>query len=225
MRHLPTAALIISLAAPALAEECRLALVLAMDVSRSVSATDFGITRAGLAAALMDPEVRRAALAGAPVALSVFDWQEPGQTRIVLPWRLIATEADLDQAAAEVAAWTRPPLTGLTALGEALLFARDWLGAAPPCDAQVIDVAGDGRANAGLSVARVYAGTDFGAITVNGLAIGEHETGFARYLAEEVIRGPGAFVEEAPRHSDFPAAMRRKLIREMGVQMVGEAPP
>jgi hypothetical protein len=221
-------ALLLALALdPALASRpaaaCRLALVLAMDVSRSVSPTDFRISRDGLVAALRDPEVRRAFLAGGPVALSVFDWDEPGLQRIVVPWRTIAGAADLDAAAAEAAGWQRPPRVGLTATGDALLFARDWLAAAPVCDAQVIDLATDGHSNAGPPVQQVYLRHDFGAIGVNALAIGEHETGLVPYLAGEVIRGPGAFVELAPRHTDVPRAMRRKLIRELSVPLFGGA--
>ena len=39
----------------------------------------------------------------------------------------------------------------------------------------VIDVAGDGQNNEGISVARTYEREDFTGITVNGLAVGEHD--------------------------------------------------
>lgn len=202
---------------------CRLALVMAMDISRSVSPTDFRISREGLAAALQDPAVRRAFLAGEPVAFAVFDWHEPGSSRVVLPWRLIASEADIDATAAEVAGWKRPELVGLTGMGDAMLFAHGLMSEAPPCDARVIDVAADGRVNAGISVASAYASENFAGIWINALAIGEHESGLVPWLVEEVIRGPGAFVEYAPRHTDFPPAIRRKLIRELSVALIGAA--
>lgn len=47
-------------AAPA--QACRLALVLAMDVSSSVDAAEDQLQRAGLAAALIDPDVQAAFL-------------------------------------------------------------------------------------------------------------------------------------------------------------------
>jgi hypothetical protein len=222
MRRLGWLAALLFGSAPA-AADCRLALVLAMDVSRSVSPADFAISRDGLIAALTDAEVRAAFLAGDPVALAVFDWDAEANQRIVLPWRLVADAADLDRAAAGVAGWRRPDRVGLTALGEALLFARALLAEAPPCAAQVIDLAVDGRRNAGLSERSAYAAADFGNIGVNALAIGEHETGLVPYLWADVVRGPGAFVELAPRHTDFPAAIRRKLIRELSVPLFGSA--
>ena len=39
----------------------------------------------------------------------------------------------------------------------------------------------------------------------------------ARYYAQYVIQGPGAFVERADDYDDFEQAMRRKLLRELGV--------
>lgn len=209
------------LACPPAEAACRLALVMAMDISRSVSPTDFEVSRGGLVAALQDPGVRRAFLAGEPVAFAVFDWHEPGSERVVLPWRLIADAGDIDAAAAEVAGWTRPEIVGLTATGEALLYALGWFGEAPGCDRQVIDLAVDGRSNAGRSVEKAYGAEDFGAVGVNALAVGEHETGLVPWLLREVIRGPGAFVELAPRHTDFPEAIRRKLIRELSIPVIG----
>ena len=85
----------------------------------------------------------------------------------------------------------------------------------------MIDVAGDGQNNEGISVARTYEREDFTGITVNGLAVGEHEAGILDYFATEVIRGPGAFVESAPRQQDYPAAIRRKLLRELEGPVIG----
>jgi hypothetical protein len=49
---------LICLALPT-AAECRLALALAVDVSRSIDETDYAIQTEGLARALEDPEIRR----------------------------------------------------------------------------------------------------------------------------------------------------------------------
>jgi hypothetical protein len=92
---------------------------------------------------------------------------------------------------------------------------------APVCQRRVIDVAGDGRNNDGISVARTYEREDFTGITVNGLAVGEHEADIVDYYQTEVIRGPGAFVELAPRQADYPDAIRRKLLRELQGPMIG----
>jgi hypothetical protein len=64
------------LATPAVAQqECRLALLLGMDVSASVDAAEYQLQIEGLAAALIHPSVVEAALSGTgPVALSIYEW-------------------------------------------------------------------------------------------------------------------------------------------------------
>ena len=60
----------------AYAQSCRLALVLALDVSGSVDPQEYAQQVQGLAAALDHPEIRDQLLdsAGAPVSLAVFEW-------------------------------------------------------------------------------------------------------------------------------------------------------
>jgi hypothetical protein len=67
-------AALLRLASPAVAGDCRLALVLALDVSSSVDRHEHRLQRQGLARALLAPEVVRAFLIGDPVALYVFEW-------------------------------------------------------------------------------------------------------------------------------------------------------
>lgn len=206
------------------ASACRLALLLAIDVSRSIDAGDYRIQRDGLLDALADPAVR-AALFGPPdpVALAIFEWSGASHHEVIADWRMIRTPADLAQIEAAIAARTLPAIRRATALGAALNFARQQMALAPPCDERVIDVSGDGRNNMGHPPAQIYAGEGWGGIRVNGLAIGEHESTLLDYYRTEVIRGPGAFVEDAPRQTDYPRAIRRKLIRELTEMMVGQA--
>ena len=60
---------------------------------------------------------------------------------------------------------------------------------------------------------------------MNGLAVGEHETGVVAYYHSEVIRGPGAFVEVAARQTDYPQTIRRKLLRELEGPRIGGPGP
>jgi hypothetical protein len=210
--------------APASAEECRLALALAVDVSRSVDRHDFAIQEDGIIAALADPVVRAAFLRPErPVALALFHWSGQRDQEVIVDWTLIRGEGDLARVSDAVRA-ARQPLSGRpTGLGGALDFGRQLLDAAPPCGRQVIDVSGDGRNNDGIGPRAIYDRRDFGAIVVNGLAIGEHEIDVVRYYRTEVIRGPGAFVEVAETHADFPPAFRRKLLRELAEPVLGAA--
>ncbi|QYK43580.1 MAG: DUF1194 domain-containing protein [Paracoccaceae bacterium] len=208
--------------AAAPADACRLALALALDVSWSVDGRDYDIQRGGLLAALADPAIRAAFLRGDPVALAVYEWSGVQHQDLVADWRLILSEADLDRVSAQVAGHARSPFGLPTATGAALAFGAELMARAPACAVQVIDISGDGQSNNGPDPDRVTAG--WTGITVNALAIGQHEMGLVDYLQRKVIRGPGAFVEYAARHSDFPEAIRRKLFRELTEPVFGAAP-
>jgi Protein of unknown function (DUF1194) len=218
------ACLLLGLAGPAVAD-CRLALVLAVDVSRSIDAQDYVIQTDGLAGALSDNDVR-AAIFGpeGEVALAIYYWSGRGYQDLIQPWVILDGPAALDAAIWEVRRTPRPDAPLATALGDALSYGLDLMSDAPDCDRRVIDVAGDGRNNDGISVSRTYEREDFTGITVNGLAVGEHEADIVDYYAGEVIRGSGAFVELAPRQSDYPDAIRRKLLRELAGPMIGALP-
>lgn len=209
------------LATPAGAD-CRLALALAVDVSRSIDAQDYVIQTDGLAGALSDKDVR-AAIFGpeGEVALAIYYWSGRGYQDLVQDWVILDRPEALDAAIWEIRRRPRPAAPLATALGDALSYGLDLMSDAPDCERRVIDVAGDGRNNDGISVARTYEREDFTGITVNGLAVGEHEADIVEYYAGEVIHGPGAFVELAPRQSDYPDAIRRKLLRELAGPMIG----
>jgi len=56
---------------------------------------------------------------------------------------------------------------------------------------------------------------------VNGLAIGGAAVDIVEYYQREILRGPGAFIEQARDYQDFEAAMLRKLERELRPMMLG----
>ena len=73
MRSACTLAFVLLAILPAPASACRLALLLALDVSSSVDEAEYELQRNGLAAALLSPNVEAAFLSGgAPVALAAF---------------------------------------------------------------------------------------------------------------------------------------------------------
>ena len=76
-------------------------------------------------------------------------------------------------------------------------------------------MSGDGITNEGFGPAEAYNAFDFGGVTVNGLVIEGEYPDPVIYYREQVIRGPGAFIEIARDFSDYEDAMRRKLLREI----------
>jgi Protein of unknown function (DUF1194) len=200
---------------------CRIALALGIDVSRSISGADYIIQRDGLLAALADPYIRAAFLKPADhITLAIFEWSGQDQQSLILDWTEVHTPADLNRVSAKIATHIRQPGNLPTGLGGALNYALDLVARAPTdCAARVLDVSGDGRNNDGPGPEKVYARQDFGDLVVNGLAIGEHEADLVPYYRTVLIRGPGAFVEVAAKQTDFPAAIRRKLMRELTAEV------
>ncbi|WP_428928763.1 DUF1194 domain-containing protein [Marinibacterium sp. SX1] len=217
------------LARPLSAAECRLALVLAMDVSSSVDAAEDALQRGGLASALLAPEVEAALFAGdLPVALAAFEWSGRYNHEILVDWTLIDSPETLQGVARSIGSSTRSHDEFPTAIGYALGFAAGLLDRGPACLHQTVDLAGDGENNEGFAPSRAYANFAFADVVVNGLAIDvagtEAEISLANYYRNEVIRGPGAFVEVARGFEDYERAMRRKLERELRPRVIGRAP-
>ena len=213
-------------AGPAAAQSCRLALLLALDVSASVDEAEHQIQRNGLAAALLAPEVLDPLLNGpGPVALAIYEWSGRFQQDIISEWRLVTSRAQVLEIVEELQ--TTPRSTGEfpTAIGYAIGFAATMFEQAPPCLFQTLDVAGDGQNNDGFPPALAYEHFPLDTVTVNGLAIGGASRLIEEYFEAEIIRGPGAFVEHALNHEEFEDAMRRKLERELRVMVLGALAP
>ncbi|WP_306152352.1 DUF1194 domain-containing protein [Roseovarius sp. MMSF_3281] len=210
-------------ALPAGAEGCRLALVLALDVSSSVDEVEYDLQRVGLAAALDAPEVRHAILSGGAgaVALSAYEWSGRYKQKVLMDWRLLRSEADIDKAVQALTGSVRSENAFPTAMGYGIGYAARMLARAPLCNRRVIDVSGDGVNNDGFGPRLAYRHFPLGDVTVNGLVILGHDAEVLGFYRSEVIRGRNAFVETADGFEDFQSAMTRKLYREINDIMLG----
>lgn len=204
--------------------QCRLALVLALDVSSSVSAAEYDLQRLGLAAALDDEDVRHAVLRGGQgyVALAVFEWSGFYQHKLHLDWTALRSNGDIDRAVVTLGAMSRSHDDFPTSIGHALAYAATLLERVQECDRKVIDVSGDGINNYGYGPEAAYRHFPLSDVTVNGLVILSHVTGVAEYYYQHVLHGPDAFMVTANGFSEFRIAMARKLFREINDIMVGE---
>ena len=225
IRAAASALVALLLAAPAGAE-CRLALVLALDVSSSVDAAEDALQRGGLAAALIAPEVQRAFFASPdPVALAAFEWSGRHNQSDLLDWTLIDSPAALHAASDTIRRSLRSHADFPTAMGYALGYGAGRLGRAPDFLSRTLDLSGDGKNNEGFGPDRAYREFPFQDVTVNGLVINaaefEAEVDLVDYYRQEVLHGPGAFLEIAQGFEDFERAMRRKLERELTPRVIG----
>lgn len=223
-RALVRTALIIGVALllPQSATACRLALALGLDASASVDSDEHRLMRAGLANALTSPVVMNALFdSAAPVAILVYEWSGRRQQQVLVGWTILDTPTTLTAVAAEIVAAPRGDDEFPTALGYALGFGATQLAAAPACDFYTLDISGDGENNEGFQPSHAFTHFPFDGVTVNGLAIGGAAVDIVEYYQREILRGPGAFIEQARDYQDFEAAMLRKLERELRPMMLG----
>jgi hypothetical protein len=195
-----------------------LALVLAVDVSASVTADSYVLQRDGIARAFENPRLAGAisAVPGGIEAL-VLEWSDPDRIAVTVGWTRLG---DAESAAAFAAAVraTKRSSQGLTALGPALLAAAAAFDDTPePAPRRIIDISGDGMANFGLPPTAARDRIVAAGISVNGLAIVTEEPWLEAYYRSNVIGGPGAFVVTARDFRSFADAMLRKLVQEIAV--------
>ncbi|MGU3419025.1 DUF1194 domain-containing protein [Methylobacterium sp. D54C] len=208
-----------------------LLLVLAVDVSLSISEARFDLERRGYAEAFGDPRVLRAIGDGPTgrIGVALFDWAGPGEQQVAVDWMVIASAQDAAAFAARLRAVPRP-FYGRTAIGSAIGFAADLLARAPfRAERRVIDISGDGTGNAGRPIAEARDAAVAAGITVNGIVIltepegmpaflKEHTNpagGLAAYYRSVVIGGEGAFVMTAESFAAFGRSLIAKLVREI----------
>ena len=200
-------------------------LVLAVDVSRSMSAAELEIQRRGYAAALSSAEVIGAIRGGllGRIAVTYVEWAGDSAQRVIVPWTMIETQAQADAVAWTILSQTAPGMRRTSISGALLYAAEDMDANAFEGLRRVIDVSGDGPNNQGLPVLAARDAVLARGITINGLPLmtqDDFNTLFGIedldvYYASCVIGGAGAFVIPVRDRSEFAQAVRRKLVLEI----------
>ena len=194
-----------------------LALVLAIDCSSSVDSHEFPLQMLGLGKAFLRPDVQKAIRAGPRqrIALAVFQWSDIDNQNVVLPWTVIAGDADAREVGSILAAIPRRVDGGGTALGSALLFAQALLATAPRAERRVIDVSSDGRNNEGQPVSQARDRIVAAGITINALTIVNEWPTLQVYFENQVVGGEGHFAIPANDYEAYGEAIYRKLLKEI----------
>ncbi len=218
--------LALAMAPPALAAEpVDIELVLAVDVSLSVSPDELKIQRDGYAAALTHERVLQAIAEGVhgKIAVTYFEWAGATSHHIVVPWTIIATREDAERVAAKLSA--EPPNTARrTSVSAALEFGADLFAESQYRGMKrVIDISGDGPNNQGPPVdltrdslvAQGFVINGLPLMTNGGMGSAYDVSDLDKYYADCVIGGPGAFMVPVNDWSQFPEAIRRKLVLEL----------
>lgn len=199
-----------------------LELVIAVDVSYSMDVEEQQVQRQGYVAAFRSPEIVNALRGGAlgKVAVTYIEWG--GSAVQVVPWSLI----DSPESAARFAdALQRQPVRRIsfTSISNALAFARALFRSNGfRASRRIIDVSGDGPNNAGAPVPVARNAAVAEGIVIDGLPIvlkgPPGSVSFAEidvYYEKCVIGGEGAFILPVTDITQFPQAIRKKLLIEI----------
>lgn len=204
-------------ASPVAGADCQLALLLAIDVSGSVDDGEYRLQTEGTAAALRDPEIA-ATLVQGRVALSVVQWSSTGMQKVVQPWRRMESPRDLADFADAAALQERAFGKADTAVSDAISFAVRQFDSVPDCPRRVIDISGDGVQNTGAPLPDARRAAIAAGITINAIAIEGIGLAISEFYRRHVITD-GGFVITATTHSDYPRAIRLKILREISVPL------
>jgi hypothetical protein len=200
-----------------------LQLVLAVDVSGSVSDERFKLQKEGYAEAFRSWRVLEAIRSGTAqaIAVTMTQWTGPSQQAQVVPWMVISNEASMLAFAEAVDRTTRQLYGGGTSVSGAIDHAMTLF---PQSGSQssrhVIDVSGDGANNRGRPAAEARDDAIREGATINGLPILALEPGLDQYYQNNVIGGPNAFMIVAETYETFAEAVLKKLVTE-----IAEVPP
>jgi len=213
-----------------------IALVLAADVSRSITNDEFQLQRQGYAKAIASPDVVKAIQAGAngAIDLTFIEWSGDDHQKIIVDWQIVRDQASAQRFADTLLAAPRA-FSDRTSISAALDFAMARLKASGvKAERQIIDVSGDGTNNAGRPLEDARGAALAAGVTINGLAIinrsGEtlYGGGFSghtqppgglpNWYRDNVTGGPGSFLLTVEDFETFGEAMTKKLLNEIAAR-------
>ncbi len=214
------------LAMPALAESVDLELVFAADGSGSIDDDELQLQRKGWADALTSAEVLNGIKDGpaGAIAVAYMEWGGPSSQVLIVDWHVIRDEASAKVFADKLMSAPRGAY-GYNSISNAIDFSVRLVEQnAHEGTRKVIDVSGDGPNMNGRSLEQARADALAKGFTINALAIRRPGSGrpggpggmsLEDYYGQNVIGGPGAFVEIADETQPFAVAARRKLLTEI----------
>lgn len=195
-----------------------LELALAVDTSSSVDDQEYALQMQGIAAAFRHAaiiaEIQR--LGGNGIAVAVIHWSQNYATKTVVETTHVFDAASAFRFADRVGRTPRRYRSTFTSAGAAIVHSIRLLEENGFAGVRrTIDVSGDGRSNAFPLPHGPRSEAHRLGITINGLAIATGDAGLANYYRDEVIAGPGSFVEVAQDYTAIAPVTLRKLLREI----------
>jgi hypothetical protein len=198
-------------------QEVDSAVVLAIDVSGSVSEERLRLQRQGYMDALRNPGFRDAVRGGplGRIALTFVQWSDVRRQDQSVGWHVIQ-DKESAEAFAEAIMKAQLPQPGWTSISGAIDFSVRLLTSAPfDTDRRIIDISSDGSNNDGRDPAAARDDAVAAGVTINGLPITEIEPGLDSYYRANVIGGSNAFLIPVHDFTSFTEALLRKLLVEI----------
>ena len=210
------------------ADAVGLELMLLVDVSASVDATEYNLQKQGYVDAFNNAVVQNAITnsQGGGIAVTYIEWSGNAQQATKIGWTKIDSVASAQAFALALSGITRS-FNGSTAIQDAIGLSYSGFGTEVGAGSngfeslrQVIDVSGDGADNNSATFCALGCGRDAaiaaGVDTINGIAI-LGEGGLQAYYDANVKGGVNGFVQVATDFTTFGAAIEKKLIAEIRV--------
>lgn len=194
-----------------------LELSLLVDVSGSVSTSEFNLQRQGYVNAFSNADLFNNFISRGnigSIAVNLIYWSGTSQQQEAVGWTLIDSVAASQSFASAISSTLRP-FSGSTAPGSAINFATPrFFNNAFDGARQVIDVSGDGAANVGANTAAARdAALAAGVDAINGLVIGQSSV--VNFYVNNIQGGAGSFVLAANSFEDFATTIEQKLRTEI----------
>ncbi len=202
-------------------------LILAVDVSHSMTERELAIQRQGYARALASPEVAGAIASGilGRIALTYVEWGSVGWRNVIVGWTRIEGPADLERFAARLGGSMKVPRlrTSISSLIDDAVDRFEGNGFAGM--RRIVDISGDGPNNQGRMVAMARDDAVSQGITINGLPLLTREgvdtlfhlPDLDLYYRHCVTGGSLSFVLPVRSWDEFATAVRRKLVLEIAL--------
>lgn len=190
-----------------------LELALLVDVSGSVSASEYNLQKTGYVNAFNNAGLQ-AIIANQTggIAVTYIEWSGAGQQSQLVGWTHL-TDAASSSAFATAISGTSRAFSGSTGVGDALNFGISSFNNNGFEGARwVIDLSGDGTNNSGIAPNGPRDAAELAGITINAIAI-ESQAVFT-YFQNNVITSDG-FALFAANFSDFEGAVLKKLQTEI----------
>lgn len=207
------------------AEPVDLELVFAADGSGSIDSDELRLQRQGWADALTGKDVLDGIKDGpiGAIAVAFMEWGGPNSQVLIVDWHVIRDAASARVFADKLVNAPRGA-TGYNSISNAIDFSVRLVETnAHQGTRKVIDVSGDGPNMNGRPLDAARAEALAKGFTINALSIrrpggrpgGPGGMSLEEYYAQNVIGGPGSFVEIADETRPFALAARRKLLTEI----------